>query len=709
MNEFDKSKIKFYRFVQIHPEAIGTAGLNFAPYKVSSPRLHMLASHMGQKPPILYGQPALVYTTVERAHSDWLQVIKTPSRILVKEVITKFSTMTPDGQNPPLTLVIFERQDTGQIDVLEVPHNYCNHQTFGFRYVRTPTMNNIYPGQIIDEGVILAKPATLNDDGDWCFGRNVRMGFLPSEPGIEDGLCISESTARNFAMYGYGTAEMRFGKNKIPLNTYGDDDHYIPFPSIGDIIKPSGIIMFGRDFDPDLAPANMTRRALRKPNQTDDPVYGIPGARVVDVRIIRGSNQSNNLPQEIDDYILRFWDKNQQYHNSILKLHKGLQKTYGAQQYPDSDLWRSMVTSAIFATNTKGNIKKEAYRGAPLDDVQVIIQYEYIYIPNKGAKFTGRQGDKAVVTCIKPDHLMPRDARGNYLDAYMDDSSTSNRMNGVRLDEMVFNSCGETAVEEIRQAYEGEGNLDKAWNILREFVEYTSPLTVDAMDKITDTRLKREDIEFLLLRDHELPLHQINGIRLALPPDNPVDYIAAIPALDKRFPALRAPLWITNDDGTVTQTKYSTTTGKVYIFPLERQANKFSATASAKRQHHGIPVKPSKMARVAAPINDSPTRDKGEDETRGHAANMGGITMAESYDRSLNPYAHQQECRSVFASQNPARITNTVPRNEDQIDPTVHRQKVIPITGGRVVEIRDHGLRCGGVKFIQGEDGDSVR
>lgn len=708
MNKFDKNKVKFYRFVQIHPEAVGTAGLNFAPYKVSSPRLHMLASHMGQKPAILYGQPALVYTTMERAYGEWLHDIKTPSRILIIEVINKFSSFTPEGQNPPLTQVVYERQDTGEIDVLEVPHNYCNHQTFGFRYIRTPTMENIYPGQVIDEGVILAKPATLNNDGDWCYGRNVRMGFLPSEPGIEDGLCISESTAKNFAMYGYGIAEMRFGKNKIPLNTYGDDNNYVPFPSIGDIIKPSGIVMFGREYDPDLAPANMTRRALRRPNQTDDPVYGVPGARVVDVRIIRGSNQSNNLPQEIDDYILKFWDKNLSYHNSILKLHRNLQKKYNTTQYKDTHIWRSLVTDALFALNTKGNIKKESYRGAPLDDVQVIIQYEYIYIPNKGAKFTGRQGDKAVVTRIRPDHEMPRDARGNHLDAYMDDSSTSNRMNGVRMDEMAFNSCMESAVEEIREAYEKDGDLDKAWSILREAAEFISPLTVDAMDEITDPMLKMEDIEFLLLKDYELPLHQTNGIRLALPPDNPVDYIAALPALDKRFPALRAPLWITNDDGTVTQTKYSTLTGKTYMFPLERAANKFSATASAKRQHHGIPVKPSKQARLASPINDSPTRDKGEDETRGHASNMGGIVMAESYDRSLNPYAHQQECRSLFAAQNPARITNTVPRHEDQIDPTVARQKVIPISGGRVVEIRDHVLRCGGVKFMQGEDGDRV-
>lgn len=708
MNKYDKDRVKFYRYVQIHPEATGTAGLNFAPYKVSSPRLHMLASHMGQKPAIIHGEPPLVYTTVERAYAERLHVIETPAKIIVREVISKYSSLTPYDQNPPLTLVIFERADTGEIDVLEIPQNYCNHQTFGFRYIRTAVMESIYPGQVIDEGVILAKPDTLNDDGDWCFGRNVRMGFLPSEPGIEDGLCISESTARNFAMYGYGTVEMSFGKNKIPLNTYGDDDNYIPFPSIGDIIKPSGIIMSGREFDPNLAPGNMTKKSLQNTNQTDESVYGIPGARVVGIRIIRGTNQSNNLPQEVDDYVGIFTNKDQAYHNSILKLHNNLKKQYQSEQYTDTNAWRWLVTDAMFALNKKTGIKKEAYRGVPLDDLQVIIQYEYIYIPNKGAKFTGRQGDKAVVTRIKPDHLMPRDARGNYLDAYMDDSSTSNRMNPVRLDEMAINSCMETALIEIREAYERDNNLDRAWAILREAMDFLSPLTVDAMDAIQSRDAMREDIEFMLLSREEIPPHYVPGIRVALPPDNPVDYLAALAALKKRFPPLKDYLWITNDDGTVVPTLEPTLTGFTYMIPLERQANKFSAASSPKRQHHGIPVKPSKRARLSAPINDSPTRDKGEDETRGGISIMGGNVMAESFDRSLNPYAHQQECRSIYAARNPARITNTVPRHDYQIDPTVARQKVIPITGGRVVEIRDHVLRCGGVVFTMGEDGDRV-
>lgn len=708
MKQLTPENVLYHREVQTHPDLMGTAGLNPKPYSVSSPRLHMFSSQIGQKPAILHGEPPLLYTGFERAHAEYLHVIKTPANIVVKEIINKYANYTPEDQNPPVTLVIFERMDTKKIDVLEIPHNYCNHQTFGFRYIRTPVMNRLYINQCIDEGTILAKPITLNDDGDWCYGRNVRMALIPSEAGIEDGLCISESTARNFAMYGYGTEEMRFGKNKILLNTYGDDKIYRPFPTIGEIIRPDGLIMASRDFDPMLAPANMTRRALSRPNNTDATIFGVPGARIVDIRIIRGSNQSNNIPPEIDEYLMKHWNRDNSFHHSILKLHQDLKREYRTEKYGMTAQWHSFVKNALFVTNVKPGVRKEAYRGSPLDDYHIIIQYEYIHIPNRGQKFTDRQAGKAVATLIKADAKMPRDAKGRHMDAYMDDSSTSNRMNSPRMDEITINSCAENCVEKIREAYLVENNVDKAWAILRRFFEIISPPSMVALDEITDVRRRIEDLDWIVMDDSDVPEHMVNGIRIASPSDMPIDWVKALPALNAEFPALEDYLWITNDDGTVVRTKYKSLTGKMYLMALERAANKFSATSSAKRQPMGIPVKPSKQARSLSPINDSPTRADGEDETRGHSSIMGSVTMMETYDRNLNPWAHQQECRSIFSSENPSRITNTVPRREDQLDPTVKHQKVIPITGGRVVEIRDHALLCSGVEFIPGEDGDAV-
>ncbi|MFO5890522.1 hypothetical protein ACLBSJ_32400, partial [Klebsiella pneumoniae] len=63
---------------------------------------------------------------------------------------------------------------------------------------------------------------------------------------------------------------------------------YKPFPDIGDVIRPDGVIFAIRDHDDDLAPAEMTPRALRTLDRTfDRAVIGTPGAKVIDIDIWR--------------------------------------------------------------------------------------------------------------------------------------------------------------------------------------------------------------------------------------------------------------------------------------------------------------------------------------------------------------------------------------------------------------------------------------
>lgn len=706
--KYNPSNVLHYREVEIKPSLVGTAGLNIKPYSVSSPRLHMLSSQIGQKPAILFGQPARIYTGFEREHGKYLLSIKLPADCIIREVINKYAGYVPDGQHSPSTLVIFERMDNSKIDFIEVPHNHCKHQTFGFQYIRTTEMLNIYPEQHLSEGTILAKPITLNTDGDWCYGRNVRMALIPSEEGIEDGLCISESTARKFAMYGYGTVDMAFGKNKILLNTHGDEKVFKPWLNIGEIIPASGIIIAGREYDANLAPANMSRRSLRRVNQTDDPKFGIPGARIVDIKIIKGNNQASNLPPEIEEWVDRYWDRTLQYHSSILALHKKLKTMYRSPNYNKTPQWSRLVYNAMSTLNAKNGAKKETYRNASLDDTIITIQYEYVFIPGDGAKYTDRQAGKAVACSVKPDHLMPKTSDGRHVDAYMDADATNNRMNTPRLDETVITACAETAVNDIRKAYVEDRDVDKAWAILRRYFQIISPPSMESMDLVTEYSERCEELEWIIQDPEDVPEHMIAGIRIASPSDMPIDWVKAIDHMNEEFPALNDYLYITDKQGNVIKTKYKSIVGEMYIIALERAAQRFAATASAKRQHHAIPVKPSKAERASSPINDSPTRTDGEDETRGESALLGGKPVSEVYDRNLNPWSHQQETRSIFAAANPARITNTVPRTEDMLDPTVVGQKVIPIGGSRVADIRDHTLYCGGVEFAEGEDGDAV-
>lgn len=704
---YNRETIPFYRENEIKPELLGSSSLNPKPYAVSSPRLHMFGSQLGQKPAIINGEPPIVFTGSEREYGKYLYTVKIPADAKIIEVIHKYGEFASYENTSPLTLVVYEDIGSQTIDVIEVPHNHCTHPTFGFRYTQTEIMRNLYPGQLIEGGTILAKPPTLNEDGDWCYGRNLVMGLFPSEEGIEDGIAISQSTANNFAMYGYGTVEIAFGKSKILLNTHGDNKRFKPWLDIGEIIPPSGLIVAARDYNSTTAPANMSINSLCRINQLDDAKYGIPGAKIVDIKIIKGNPQHSILPTEAEEWIDKYWSKTLAFHQAIVRTHENICKRYG-KDYRNGPMWNRYVCNARFALNAKNGAKKETYRDAPLSDTLLQIKYEFIQVPGNGGKYTDRQGGKAVAVRVIPDEDMPVDSTGRRLDAYMDDASTSNRMNTPRQDEIAITACAETCEEMIRKAYLDEGDLDKSWSILGEFFEIISPATFDDMKLITDDRTKREEIEWIITPKDQSPPGMITGIRVAMPPDLPIDWVESLLALKEKFPPLMDYLIITDKMGNKVKTLYPTLIGRLYMMALERAGHTFSATASSKRQPYGIPAKPSKAERSSSPITDSTTRSHDEDTTRGIAAICGPRAVAEAFDRALNPEAHRQECRSIFAAENPSRIENAVPRNRSQLDPTVANQRIIPITGGRISELRNHVMACGGVAFTEGPDTDSI-
>lgn len=707
--QYRKEDFRFYRHNEILPEFIGpTSGLNIRPQSVSSPRALMTASQLGQKPAIMNGEPARIFTGFEREHGKYLHQIKVKEDCYVVSIVDKYPDLVPRDDNPPSTIVVIETTE-GVYDVIDVPHNHCRHQSFGFKYIRTDIMKNLTVGQALMAGDILAKPPTLNDDGDWCYGRNLRMGLIPSEEGIEDGLALSESTVAKFALHGYGTVEFSFGRNRVPLNLHGDDKHYKPWPDIGEIIPADGIISAIRKFDLELAPANMSVRSLKRVNQTDEIRAGIPGAKIVDIKVIKGNPQTNNLPKVMEQQVDRYWERTIEFYKVISDIHTRLKNKYRSQTYNMSPAWSNLVRDALFYLDVKDGVKRETYRGKDLSDTLVIIQYEYVCIPAMGGKYTDRNAGKAVVTRVVPDDEMPLDEDGVPLDGYMDDISTSNRMNTPRMDEIVITACAETCVERMRELC-SKGDDDGAWDLMREFYSIISPPMMLAMDEITNPRDKQQVLKEVVRSKEETPPLEINGLRIFMPSDLPIDNVEAISELSRVFPPREHHLTITVKDENKSKvvTRYKSIIGELYVMALERAGNVFTATASPRRQPHGIPVKPGSAERASSVSVDTPTRNLDEDTTRGMCSLIGSLGVAEVFDRSLNPLSHQQECRSIFHSENPARIEVTVPRNEDELDKTVYGQKIIPLTGGRVSQLRNHIMATGGFKFSLGEDGDSI-
>lgn len=670
---------------QLHIELLGSLGLNPWAGKTSSQRAQMDAAHLGQKLTPLKGDRKRWFTGMERLYGQYTHHVKFPTDALVIDVIRKYSGSLPAGQGieSPLTLVVFERVGEDVIDVLEVPSVYCNHPTFGFKYAKSRDYDRLSVGAAFDHGTILVDSPSVTEDGDYAYGIETTCAYIGSTAGVEDGVCISQSLANRLSSMAFGTRECSYGKNFIPLNLYGDETYYKPFPDIGDKIRRDGLIFALREWDQDTVCTTMTKRALMNPNELDRRTYGQPGATVIDVDVLRGTNQSNNIPVEIDQQPLKYWERTLKFHQRIIKLHEMLEQRRSIH-YQLSPLWEYFVTSAYFVLSAKNGTRKEFYRKRTLDDWMVKIQYEYVFTPKEGAKVTDLHAGKAVITKILPDDEMPFDDDGNICHMIKEDISSINRMNTGCDDELLLGACELATRKRIKERFNNNVPVDEIFEYFVGFIRIVSPHTAHIYD-----RPNIDKYETILEVMEE-------GLLAHTPPTMSDQWVGILQQLKEQYPPCFGPITITTNDGRQVKTKESIVIGTSYIMPLERVADQFAAVNSARRQHHGIPSKITKADRHSNPLKISPTRWFGESETRSVEPTVGGEVVAEMIDRSNNPLSHRALNRSIIRAINPARIDDAVPRS------------IYKRTGGRVVELRNHMLLINGIQFVEGVDANSI-
>lgn len=670
---------------QLDIELLGSLGLNPWAGKTSSQRAQMDAAHLGQKLTLIKGDRKRWFTGMERLYAEHTHNVKFPDDALVIDVIRKYSGSLPNGLDieSPMTLVVYESIGSDEIGVIEIPAVYANHPTFGFKYAKTADYARLSVGAAFSAGTVLVDSPAVTEDKDYAYGIETTVAYIGSTAGVEDGVCISETLAQRLATMAYGTRECSYGKNYIPLNLYGDETYYKPFPDLGDRIRPDGLVFALREWDQDTVCTTMTKRALMQPTELDRRTYGQPGALVIDVDVLRGTNQSNNLPIEADQQPLKYWERTLKFHQRIIKTNEMLEKTVGPN-YKMSPLWEYYVTSALFILSAKNGSRREFYRKRTLDDWMIKIQFEYKFIPKVGPKLTDLHAGKAVITLVRPDDEMPVDADGNICHMIKEDISSINRMNPGCADELLLGACELATRKRIKDMYRNNVPIDEIFKYFVGFVKIVSPSSCHIYD--------RPDID---------PLETIQevmeeGIYAHCPPKMSDQWANILSELREKYPPCNGPVTITTNNGRKVQTEGNIIIGTTYIMELDRNAGEFAAVNSAKRQHHGMPSKITKSDRHSGPVKISPTRWFGESETRSVEPTIGGEVVAEMIDRSNNPLSHRALNRSIIRALNPARIEDAVPRN------------MFPRTGGRVVELRKHMLQVSGIEFVEGKDGNSI-
>lgn len=387
---------------EVDATLLGQAALDPFWGTTSAARSAMLLSHQGQSPLINGNEPRRHMTGMEMRYAEHTFDVRFPEDCQILKVIRKYPTSNMGGsgirQNPVTTIVYENYYDPFKtIGILHVPEYMSFHQDFGYRLEkRMDIWDNLREGQMFAKDTVIASSNAVKDNGLYGMGVNANVAFMSMPGTIEDGFIFAtEFLEEKMSPRTYNEAVQNSGRKAFFLNMYGTDEVYQPFPDIGQVIRPDGVIFAVRDLDSDLSPAEMTSRALRTLDRTfDRAVIGEPGARVVDINVFHDDRVNpSHTPLGMDGQLRKYYDALANYHREILKVYFALKHRRKDDLRITPEFSQLVLEAQIHLPVPDGTRKlSRMYRLEPLDEWRVGITYEATKKPSGAYKATDHHG-----------------------------------------------------------------------------------------------------------------------------------------------------------------------------------------------------------------------------------------------------------------------------------------------------------------------------
>ena len=685
---------------ELRADLLSTTSLNPWPGHISSPRLQMFNSHITQALPVVGATNRRCFTGMEAKFGEYTFAITVPHDAHIIKPIQRYPrTIGANNiKENPETVVIYEYElkdsnghPTGvmEVDYISCPTHHTLHQSFGYRYDYRPMEGELPPslaaGETLEEGMVIGRSPNIDrHTGNYRYGLEAETAMMSVPQIIEDGVVVSESFCQKLITTGLETQVISWGKQRFPLNLYGDNDHYKPFPDIGEVVADHGILIALREYDDDMAPVTMSRSALRTPDfKYDHCIYVEPGAKIVDVKVhhdarLRGviRGKSMDTPVGMSQQVEKYLTAETVFYQSVLNEYRRLMAARKESLRISPKLHRLLVEAqAATATGQKQRMVRK-YRNVPIDEWRVEITIEYPIVPTIGSKLTDCHGGKGVICDIRPDEDMPVDADGNRADLIMDGLSTLKRMNPPRLIEQYINACSRDATKRLRQMVDAKASKEEINNFLMPYYQIVNPKMVELVT------------EKGMVTDEHLAEVLADGIYLWIPPDNEPEALDVIRQLRKHYPPTHGPVTYRGMSGNLVTTANPVLIGSLYVMLLEKTGRNWAAVSSSKLSHFGIPAKLTSADRNSAPGRNQPIRF-GESEGRLFAAFVGGQATADLFDRTNNPVVRKVVVEKLLREDKPTAITQMVDRTK------------YPTGNGRILSLIRHFGSCAGWKFTQ--------
>ncbi len=688
---------------ELNIELLSIVGLNPWIGNNSGAREYMFTSHIGQHLLIKGANEKRVQTGMEIEFAKYTFNSSIPVDANVIKIIQKYpKTLSNDIKHNTKVTVIYEDVDSKKIDVLDIPLYKSYHQSFGYMLKENPIMASMHPGMFIPKGTVLADSPAVSDVGGYMFGIELNAAFTSHPAAADDGILICEDVLPRLAFNKIETRVIEFGQDNFPLNIYGDDTNYKPFPDIGEYLREDGILSVLRRYDDILSPALMGKDDVRKIDHVfDDCIYvNNPKARVLDINVIYNKTTEGGLPNGIEKQLEKYITASRLYYNSLLDTEREIWKNrhskYGITKLDLGPALHRLLYEANVMTNDGGDrandVIKKLYRKSPIDIYRVEITVEYEVTPNHGFKLSGQHGNKGVICYIEKPENMPVDKNGVRADIVADDISTINRMNlGRAFEHYMGSACNH--IEFMLREHFGLERFKKYEldDIINHIKDKNIALARNKLIRFYSMVNDGQGLYFSDLPEEQFIEHLASVIQkgpyLYLPPDTQKEHADIVREIEREFKPLYDRVYIRDENGNQVETEDKIRIAPVYMMLLEKVADTWSAISSGKLQHFGVLSPSNRSEKYAYPFKNTAVRAVGETEGRIYASYTSKLNVAEVMDRNNNPHAHREVVKSIINADKPGYIENAVDRS------------LVEFGGNKPNQIVNHIALCSGWKF----------
>lgn len=373
---------------------VGKSALTFPGY-INSTRTQMFTSHLNQFLDVLTPEFPYMFTGAENVvgkHSTGYKEVKHDS--IVYRKIMKFDDII---ESPLEGYVFLYDKKKNKYSVIHRTENEDLVEDYSFRY-NNERIDEVVEGEELPKGDILCKASAYDESMNYRYGRNATVMYVLDPYTSEDAAVIAESFSKAMSAVKEKTIEAGMNLNDIPLNLYGDEEHYKVFPDVGEYCKSA--IFATRTLFNDQVFFDLKDDSLRSTKDFDREYYTLgAGSRIVDITIFCNNE---DFPKNSFTKQIRRYKKSQE------KFYKAIMETCQEIINSGEDYTKEIDDLYVRARDFIDETTKWVDSGDHcFGNIKIDFKIEKVTPLGVGGKFTGRMGNKSVVSRIVPDEDMP--------------------------------------------------------------------------------------------------------------------------------------------------------------------------------------------------------------------------------------------------------------------------------------------------------------